>query len=455
MHRVLLISSNGNITSKQLNSLNKSGYICHSAENEESALELIHEKKPDVIVNEMHEPGEKSIELIEIAQKANPNIPVIFISKKGNIQNAIDVLKAGAFDYIPNPVSIKKLVELINDAASSVSVDDNAPVADIDTTDSTFLKDVFGNSKAINEVAERVQKVAQSDANVFIYGESGTGKELIAKNIHRLSKRKEQPFIPLDCVALPSSLLESEIFGFEEGAFTGAVKSKPGVIELADSGTLFLDEIIELPLFLQTKLLRVLQERQFRRIGGTKLKNVNLRIISASNIDPRKALEASKLREDLYYRLNVVPISLPPLRKRKEDIPILTEHFIKKFNPSCPREITGITNEALRYMKKYDWPGNIRELQNAVENAMSMTDSNKLCLKDLPEYIVENKIIASDEEFEDIDFKSAKNKYLNLFYGQYFDRLFKKHNGNISKIAKEAGISRRTIYRILNNLNES
>ncbi len=454
MHKVLLISNNDDLISNQLKYINKSGCICHNTDNEETAINLISEKKPDVIIDELHTPGEKSIELVKIAHKAKPHIPVIFISDERNIDHAIATLKAGAFDYITNSISNKKLVELINEALSSTSLDIDEPVADIDTTNSVSLEDVLGISKAVTEVAERVQKVAQSDANVFIYGESGTGKELIAKNIHRLSKRKNNPFIPLDCVALPPSLLESEIFGFEQGAFTGAIKSKPGVIELADGGTLFLDEIVELAPHLQTKLLRVFQERQFRRIGGTALKNVNVRIISASNIDPKKALDDKTLRLDLYYRLNVVPIFLPPLRERKEDIPVLIEHFIKKYNPACPREITGITNEALRYLKNYDWPGNIRELQNAIENAMSMTYHNKICLKDLPESVVENKIITPDEEFEELDFKSAKNKYLNLFYNQYFDRLFKKHNGNISKIAKEAGISRRTIYRILNNLNK-
>lgn len=454
MRRVLLISNNDDLINRQLKYINKSGCICHNTEDEESAIHLIHEKKPDVIIDELPAPGEKSIELIEIAQKKKPYIPVIFISNNSTIDHAITTLKAGAFDYVPNSVSNKKLIELINKAIASVSIDLDEPVAEIDATNAVSLEDVLGISKAVTEIAERVMKVAQSDANVLIYGESGTGKELIAKNIHRLSKRKTNPFIPLDCVALPPSLLESEIFGFEEGAFTGATKAKPGVIELADGGTLFLDEIVELAPHLQTKLLRVLQERQFRRIGSTTLKKINVRIISASNIDPKKAVNDQKLRLDLYYRLNVVPIFLPPLRERKEDIPILIEHFIKKFNPACPREITGITNEALRYLKNYDWPGNIRELQNAIENAMSMTYHNKICLKDLPETIVENKIITPDEEFEELDFKTAKNQCLNLFYNQYFDRLFKKHNGNISKIAKEADISRRTIYRILNNLNK-
>jgi transcriptional regulator with PAS, ATPase and Fis domain len=305
----------------------------------------------------------------------------------------------------------------------------------------------------MQEVAKRVLKVAPSSANVLIFGESGTGKELIAKSIHSSSKRKDKPFIPLDCVALPPTLMESEFFGYEQGAFTGAVKSKPGVIEIAHEGSLFLDEITELELNLQAKLLRFIQERQFRRLGGRQLKQVDVRIISATNWNPEDAVRENHLRQDLYYRLNVVPIYIPPLRERKEDIPLLVRHFLSKYQQSTQREISGISKEALNQLKKYSWPGNVRELQNVIEQATSLAESHVIEVHDLPDQIRMNQMTYEHGVYNKMNFKEAKEQQLKNFSKQYFKDLLKSCNGNISQAARIAGISRRTIYRLLQDFD--
>jgi transcriptional regulator with PAS, ATPase and Fis domain len=254
-------------------------------------------------------------------------------------------------------------------------------------------------------------------------------------------------------VALPASLLESEIFGFEKGAFTGAIKAKPGILELADGGTLFLDEIAELDPALQAKLLRVLQERQFRRLGGTKMINVNIRIVSATNQNPEEALEQKKLRNDLYYRLNVVSISMPPLRNRIEDIPQLVQQFIDEFNPTCTKEITGISEDAMVYLNRYNWPGNVRELKNVIQQAMSLTENNVISINDLPHQVKKKNNLADRDGFQNMKYKEAKTKYCNQFSKAYFDNLLTIYDHNISKVAEVAGISRKTLYRILENLD--
>lgn len=314
------------------------------------------------------------------------------------------------------------------------------------------LDDVVCQSDAMTEITKQVQKIAKTDLNVFIYGETGTGKEMIARNIFLLSNRRDKPFIPLDCVALPPTLLESEIFGFEKGAFTGAIKSKPGLLELAHGGTLFLDEILELQPELQVKLLRVLQELKFRRIGGRKMIDVDVRIISATNRNPEEAIKEKRLREDLYYRLNVVPIFMPPLRDRKDDIELLVYQFIGEICSSCPNEIKGISSDALKCLKCYNWPGNVRELKNVIERTMSLAEGDTINLEDLPEHIRENYNLFPAEYSQYIKLNEAKEIYLTLFYQKYFDKLIKRHENNLTKVADEAGISRKTLYNILRKI---
>lgn len=305
----------------------------------------------------------------------------------------------------------------------------------------------------MRDIATRVLKVARNDVNVMISGESGTGKELIARNIHYHSPRKNAPFIPVDCVALPATLLESELFGFEKGAFTGAVHAKPGLFELANRGTLFLDEITELDHHLQAKLLRVLQERQFRRIGGKDFIHVNVRIISATNRNPEKAVEDKWLRQDLYFRLNVVPIFLPPLRQRLEDIDILVSHFVKKYNPFASIEIQSISDDAIAALKSYAWPGNVRELENIIQRMISLTDHAEILAEDIPLDPKSKTAQAVTTDLTQMPYKEAKAKYIEEFTVNYLSQLMKKHNHNITHVAKASGLSRAMLYRLLQKFN--
>lgn len=448
MYKVLLADEEPEILNDRSKLILELGFDCLVAKDGEEAIKIIQKENPDVVLTDLKMPNQGGLEVIKATKEMDSNIPVIVFTGYGTIESAVQAMKLGAFDFIQKPFSPEMMEVVLTKAIEHRKLKDENVALKTQIQEKYQLENIVAKSKVMNDVAKRALKVAKSDANVLIYGESGTGKELIARSIHLHSQRCNGPFIPLDCVALPATLLESEIFGFEEGAFTGAVKSKPGVFELADSGTLFLDEIVELELNLQAKLLRVLQERQFRRIGGKKLINVNVRIIAATNSNPQKAVQEKKLRDDLYFRLNVVPIYIPPLCDRKEDIPLLTYHFIEMFNLQLPNEIESITKTAMQCLKRYNWPGNVRELQNVIEQAMSLTDKEIISLEDIPENIKENG--ESFEEFlNDINFKEAKDKYMKKFGKHYFQNLIEKNNGNISKAARMAGISRRTMYRML------
>ena len=429
------------------------GYECMVARDGQEAIDLMKEDHPDVIMTDIKMPNKDGIDVLNAAREFDPHMPVILFTGYGTIASAVGAMKIGAFDYIQKPFTPENLEQVLDRAMKFRNEHYyNGNGSDKKDKKIYHLPNVIGRSDTINDLAAKIHKVSQSDANVLVYGESGTGKELIAKSIHQTSNRANEPFIPLDCISLPETLLESEIFGFEQGSFTGAIKSKPGVMELANNGTLFLDEITELDMNLQAKLLRVLQERQFRRIGGKNLITVNVRIISATNLVPEEAVRNGKLRQDLYYRLNVVPIFIPPLRDRREDIPQLVQSFIKKFNPSCPNRIEGIDKEALIYLSKYNWPGNVRELQNAIEQAMSMTENRILQIEDLPQNILEEQLEYGGDFESESSFKEAKRNYVRTFSKKYLKDLLDKSDGNISKMARAAGMSRRTIYRMLDEL---
>lgn len=425
------------------------------ANNGKDAAGIIEISTPDIIMIEGDEPIIDGVNILSTALKIDSSIPVILFSEKVNMEAAVLAVKNGAFDYIKKPFSPEKLDDVLtkavlyreNELLKSKRISEH----DGDVT----LKGVVYESGIMRQIARNIKKLANSKASVFIFGESGTGKELVARNIHRLSPRNVHPFIPVDCVSFPVTLLEGELFGYEKGAFTGAIKSKPGVFELADKGTLFLDEITEMDYHMQAKLLRVLQEKKIRRLGGKVFVDVDVRIVSATNRDPEKAVKEGKLREDLYYRLNVVPVYVPPLRERKEDIPLLVHHFISKYNPTTHLQIKGITKKTLEYLGAYNWPGNIRELENLIHRIMSLTDHNMIEIDDLPEklkkYEVKEEIF--DERLLNLSYKNAKKMCIERFSIEYFSKLLKINGGNVSKTAKIAEISRKTLYRLLNEYN--
>jgi len=381
-----------------------------------------------------------SVKAIDLLSKEHPDI---LFTGYGSVDSAITAMKAGAFDYIQKPYSPEQIEAAIKKALKQRRHEKFILSRQIGK--SARFDNMIGKSKAIRDIFEKVVKISDSDANVLIYGESGTGKELLARSIHAHSRRSSNTFIPVDCVALPENLLESELFGHEKGAFTGAVSMRRGLLELADGGTLLLDEICELAPHLQAKLLRVLQEREFRRIGGKILIKFDLRIISVTNKVPAQAVKNNILREDLYYRLNVIPMEIPPLRDRKGDVQLLANYFLQKFSKSSKSEIRSFDSAAMTALMNHFWPGNIRELRNVIERLVSLSDAAKICFSDLSGYI------SSSPNQKKIDLAQKSNmpyyEAKNRFEEEYFVNLLEGCKWNISKAAKTAKINRKTMYR--------
>lgn len=452
MAKVLLVCDDIELLKDRSQVLKELGYNFFIARDVSEALNIVHQNHPDVVIIDLSMPNfEEGLAVLKSTKEFDPNIPIIIFTASGSVELAVRAMKLGAYDFIPKPISPEMLQVMLKNAVEYEDTKKDNLILKTQIKESNKLKDVVCQSPRMLEIVERVIKVARTDINIFIYGETGAGKEMIARNIHLCSHRKCKPFIPLDCVALPPMLLESEIFGFEKGAFTGAIKSKPGMLEIADGGTLFLDEIADLEPGLQVKLLRVIEDHQFRRIGGTKMIKVNIRIISATNRNPEQALKEKRLREDFYFRLNVVPILVPPLRERKADISHLVKHFIAEFNPMCSNEIKGISEEAVECLQTYNWPGNVRELKNVIQQIMSLSENSILDLNDLPDHIRKNYKLQYNNSFQKMSLKEARKKCLNQFYRAYFNNLLKNLNGNLTKVAEKADISRKTLYRILND----
>jgi DNA-binding NtrC family response regulator len=355
----------------------KDRYEVFTAESGRKALDVISSQPNlDVVLCDLIMPDMNGVEVLKAAKEANPALSVVMITAHGTIRTAVEAMKLGAFDYITKPFDMDEIKLVVKNATERRQlVSENADLRR--ELKSRFKFDeIVGSSGKMQEVYKIVERVANSNATVMIRGDSGTGKELVAKAIHYNSPRADKPFIAVSCAALPETLLESELFGYEKGAFTGAAGQKQGRFELAHMGTLFLDEIAEISPGMQVKLLRVLQERQFERIGGTKTVSVDVRLVAATNRDLEDAVAKNEFRPDLYYRLQVIQVFLPPLRERKEDIPALVEHFIQKFNAANGRSIKYVNPEAMDLVMKYPWPGNIRELENAIERSVVLADMN-------------------------------------------------------------------------------
>lgn len=373
--RILIADDEPNIRRVIEAVLTKDGYEVISAENGKRALDAVSTNTDiDVLISDLIMPDINGVELLEAARQINPSISVIMITAHGTIKSAVDAMRLGAFDYITKPFDMDELKLVVKRAFERRSlIEENLDLRQQLKTRYKF-DNIIGASSAMQEIFKMVERVADSRASVLIRGESGTGKELIARALHYNSNRAQNPFVPVVCVALSEQLLESELFGHEKGSFTGAINQKPGRFEMAHTGTLFLDEIGDIPGNVQMKLLRVLQEREFERVGGLKTIKVDVRVVTATNQDLENAVKEGKFREDLYYRLKVVQINLPPLRDRIEDVPLLVEHFINKYSKDNGKVIKFASPEALELMMNYKWPGNIRELENTLERAIVLAD---------------------------------------------------------------------------------
>ncbi|EFI33304.1 two component, sigma54 specific, transcriptional regulator, Fis family [Desulfonatronospira thiodismutans ASO3-1] len=377
--------------------LEEEGYTVTALNDPQMALDYLDESEVDVVITDMKMPGISGQDILEHIQKHHAQIPVLIMTAYGSIDGAVEAMRCGAFDYISKPFSNDELMLSVRKAALLSKSEQEKRLMTQTLAEQYGPHKLVGNSRSIREVLQMVSKVAPSRSTVLITGESGTGKELIARAIHYSSPRREGPFISINCMSLSPGVLESELFGHEKGSFTGATAMKKGRFELADGGTLFLDEVGELSQDLQVKLLRVLQEKAFERVGGSRTIHADIRLVAATNKDLKQAVEKGEFREDLYYRLNVVGINLPPLRERREDIPVLVAHFMQKFSSENQQELKKFAPEALEYLTAYEWPGNVRQLENVVERCMVLASREEIGVEDLPSEI-------KDEEAQ---FKSA------------------------------------------------
>jgi two-component system response regulator PilR (NtrC family) len=394
--------------------LSREGYKVHSAADAEKALGLCKKTKFDLILTDLKMPKVDGIEFLKRSRDISPEALVILMTAYASGETAVRAMKEGAYDYIEKDFDIDDLKSLIQQALTKKGVKREDARFMKDVEDAVCFGRMIGNSKEILKVYALINKVAATSANILVLGESGTGKELAARAIHDNSPRANMPFIAINCGGIPETLLESELFGYMKGSFTGAHADKGGLFEIASGGTIFLDEIAELPSMLQVKLLRVVQEKTFRRIGGSEDIKVDVRIISATNQNLTEKVNAGLFREDLYYRLNVIPIHLPPLRERKEDIPILTKHFIEKYSKEFNKEIKNISVYAMELLMEYRFPGNIRELENIIERSVALETSNLI----LPENLILTKTSEQQEPFgnfhisdEGIDLNKALAEY--------------------------------------------
>jgi len=382
---VLIVDDELNIRRVLAAMLKREGYEVTTAADGEQALAVLQRAPVHVVVTDLVMPRMGGLDLLKRVAADYPDVPVIVITAHASVDTAVAALKSGAFDYITKPFEQDELKKVIAKAARAHDLERQNVHGVADGEKPPFV----GQSPAMRQIYEIIGKVADSPSTVLITGESGTGKELVAQALHLGSSRRDKPLIKVNCAAIPKDLVESELFGYEKGAFTGAVGSKPGRFELADGGTLFLDEIGEVPVEMQVKLLRALQESEFERVGGIKTIRVDVRLIAATNRDLKALIADGKFREDLYYRLAVVPISLPPLRDRKEDIPLLVQHFIEKYDRRLSKKVERIEDEALQILLGYSWPGNIRELENLMERSVLFADGSVILASSLPDSLRE------------------------------------------------------------------
>jgi DNA-binding NtrC family response regulator len=442
----LLVKSCGQILSSE-------GYAVHTESRARNALEAVRRHRPDIVLTDLMLPDMDGLTLLKEIKKAVPETLVVMITGFATVDSSVEAIRAGAYDYIPKPFTATQLRILIGRASQQVQlVRDNAHLRDQLKRQYSF-ENIIGTSESFQKVFSIVSRVAPTDASVFVSGESGTGKELIARAIHTNSRRSGRAFIAINCAALPDHLLESELFGHEKGAFTGADSLRRGLLEVASGGSFFLDEISEMSMDLQAKLLRVIQERRIRRVGGEGEIPIDVRWISATNRDPEQAVRDGALRQDLLYRLNVVPVRLPPLRQRPEDVPALLQHFLRRYGSDYERGNLRFSQEAIRLLSEYHWPGNVRELQNVVERVVSLClPGQEITAADLPEELLSrpsNGTRPAAAVSADIPFHDAKNEAITVFEKEYLRDLLRRHGGNISQAARTAGIDRKTIHRML------
>jgi DNA-binding NtrC family response regulator len=445
MHSILIVEDKVSMAKMLKETLENEGYRIIIARNAKEGIRMIREESPDMLLTDIKLPDRDGIEVLKASKEESPLRPVIVMTAYGSVEVAVSAMKEGAFDFITKPFDTDHLRMLIGRALENQQLIKENILLKEEFSSTLRLPVIIGKSRSIVDVAENIKKAAPEKTTLLLLGESGTGKELFARAVHHLSGRGTYPFVPINCAAMPRELLESELFGYEKGAFTGAESRKLGKFELANRGSIFLDEIAELDPALQAKLLRVLQESEIERVGGTKPIKIDVRVIAATNKNLSQAIEKGSFREDLYYRLSVFPLVIPPLRERREDISLLAEHFINKFTREMKKEQKDISKEAMLMLKEYDWKGNVRELENAIERAIILCDgktigSEHIFLRNLQQDNHGLKHILMDAPLEEVS-RSA----LRIAETERIKRALDDAGGNKSRAAEGLKVSYKTL----------
>jgi DNA-binding NtrC family response regulator len=421
------------------------------------ALEIMNKEKPDLVFLDISMPKMNGLDVLETIKSKDIGVPVIIITGEGNMKTAMQAMKLGAYDYLTKPLDIDKIRLTANRALEYISIksklNELEQILDGPVAPGTVI---IGKNKQMQEIYKKMGVISGTPetTNVLILGETGTGKELVAKAIHENGAHAKEPFVAINCTVLPENLLESELFGHEKGAFSGAENRKLGKFELAGQGTLFLDEIGDMPVALQKKLLRVIQERTFERLGGNKILHISSRIIAATHQNLNDSIKKGSFREDLYYRLNVVEINLPPLRERKDDITLLIEYFLRKYNKRFKKSVTGIAADILEKLLQFNYPGNVRELENMIESAIALEPGEILSIESFPPYLVEQVNDKSiDVKIVSNNFTLAKKALVDAFEKKFISNSLQQTSGNVSEAARHSGIERQSFQRLMKKHN--
>lgn len=438
--RILIVDDEAALRDS-LRFLLSSKYELFFASHGKEALDLSAKVVPDLVLLDMRLPDISGMDILKQIKETDPSIEVIMVTAVNTVSRAVEAIKLGAYDYVTKPFDIEAIQEIIYKVLEKRVLERENSYLKGEIEKKNQFEKIIGRTSLMKEVFALISQVAREDVTVLVSGESGTGKELVARAIHNLSARRQKLFVPINCAAIPENLIESELFGHERGAFTGAIERRIGKFEIADSGTLFLDEIGSLPLKLQGKLLRTLQEKEIERLGGNKLIPVDVRIIAASNCDLRKEIEKGNFRQDLFYRLNVVPINIPPLRDRKEDIPLLMNYFTNVYNLEFAKKVIGLTPEATQFLMEYDWPGNVRELQNLIERLIVLSKGEYINMEKLPKEILGEEI--SEHAIDDFNFRDAARRFESAF----IKKALEKAGGSKSGAARLMGLHRNTLLQ--------
>lgn len=441
---VLVVDDDAEMRELVSDVLSGRGHQITTAGSGQEALKLLAEQDFAVVLTDLRMKGMLGTELLNEIKRLHPDIGVILMTAFGSVETAVEAMKHGASDYLTKPVKSEEIIRVVERAVRESALRREVSRLRKEVHKEYSFHHILGKSKAIQGVFDLIRRVADGPTNVLITGESGTGKELVAKAIHYNSDRKDAPFVPVNCAAIPEQLLESELFGHMRGAFTDAKADKRGLFEEAQKGTLFLDEISELPLMLQAKLLRAIQEKEIRRVGANKPIAVDVRIIAATNLHLAEEVKAKRFRDDLYYRLNVIELKLPPLRERREDIPILVEAFLKKCADARGKNVKGVSESALAMLMDYDWPGNVRELENVIERAVTLSRGETISPDDLP-----TAVQGARGDRRVLDEAAEKTLSLHEIEKEYIKKILEKTGGNKYQAAHALGIDRKTLYRKL------